>query len=100
MNIIKKRDKKIDEVLGLFIEKNSSIHKGLSTLRIDEIYSQLVGPTIAKYTEKVYLNNKGQLFLYITSAPLKVELTHQKLQLIKLLNENLGMEVVKELKIK
>ena len=41
MNIIRKRDKKLDEVLNAYIEKNPSIHKGLSTLRIDEIYTQL-----------------------------------------------------------
>lgn len=100
MNIIKKRDKPISEVLNQYIEKNPGIHKGLSTLRIDEIYAQLVGPTISRYTEKVYLNNKGQLTIYVTSAPLKAELAHQKLQLIKLLNENLGQEIIKELKIK
>lgn len=100
MNIIRKRDKKLDEVLNAYIEKNPYIHKGLSTLRIDEIYTQLVGPTIAKYTEKVYLNNKGQLFIYVTSAPLKSELNHQKANIIQLLNENLGMEIIKEIKIK
>ncbi|HOY14273.1 MAG TPA: DciA family protein [Saprospiraceae bacterium] len=100
MNIIKKRDKKLDAALSGYLAKNPNIHRGISTVRIEEIYHQMVGDVISRYTEKVYITKKGELHIYVTSAPLKIELLSQKKQLIILLNEALGSEIITDLRIK
>jgi len=56
-------------------------------------WEEIVGKTIAKYTKNVYIKDK-KLFIKIDSAPLKQELHFQKEQLIKLINEEVGEQVI------
>lgn len=49
-------------------------------------WEKLMGPAIAKKTSQIYIRNK-KLYLKLTSAPLKNELSMAKSKLIALLNE-------------
>lgn len=100
MNIIKKRDKPISEVLKMYVRSDDAINKGISTVRIEEIYHRIAGDFVAKYTEKVMLSKTGKLTIYVKSAPLKVELLAQKTTLMERINADLGAAVVTEIMIK
>lgn len=58
-------------------------------------WEKIMGPSIAGRTEKIYIS-KGVLFLQITSAPLRQELILAKTKLIKMLNEEIGENVINE----
>lgn len=58
-------------------------------------WEKIMGPSISGRTEKIYIS-KGVLFLQITSAPLRQELMLAKSKLIKMLNEEIGENVINE----
>ena len=53
MNIIKKRDKSLSEVISQYIREDVKVLKGMSIVRLEEIYHTVVGKTISKYTESI-----------------------------------------------
>ena len=77
----------------------SRLRQGIQSLRIEDIWEEIMGKTIAKYTDKIQIINRT---LYITStvAPLKNELLYQKEKFIERVNEALGEKLVKEVVIK
>lgn len=76
----------------------SRLKQGIQSLRIEDIWEEIMGKTIAKYTDKIKIINHT---LYITStvAPLKNELLYQKEKIIEMVNEALGEKLVKEVVI-
>lgn len=79
---------------------NYSRLKGpVQALQIEEIWEQLMGKTIAKYTDKIQIQGTT-LFIHTSMAPLKQELLFQKDKILQRVNEALGEKVVKEVVIK
>jgi hypothetical protein len=99
MNIIKKRDQKIDKVLKSFIEANKPVKQGFAEIDIDTIYRKHMGPVVSGYTDKIVLK-RDTLYINLKSAALKVELLHNVNSLKKLLNDVLGEDIIQYIKIK
>jgi hypothetical protein len=88
----------LQEAIQQFLQK-SRLKSGIQAVRIEEVWEQLMGKTIAKYTDKIQIIN-GTLFIHTTVAPLKNELLYQKAQIIERVNEAMGEVVIKEVVIK
>ena len=88
----------LQEAIQQFLRK-SKLKTGIQALRIEEIWEEVMGKTIAKYTDKIQIIN-GTLFITTTVAPLKNELLYQKEKIIERVNEALGEKVVKDVIIK
>lgn len=88
----------LQDAIQQFLQK-SRLKSGIQALRIEDIWEDVMGKTIAKYTDKIQIINHT---LYITSsvAPLKNELLYQKEKIIERVNEALGEKLVKEVIIK
>ena len=88
----------LQDAIQQFLQK-SRLKSGIQALRIEDIWEQVMGKTIAKYTDKIQIINHT---LYITSsvAPLKNELLYQKEKIIESVNDALGEKLVKEVVIK
>jgi hypothetical protein len=86
-------DKPIGDVLGEFLNSNKRVGKGYHTVRIEEIWKNHMGPTIAGYTSKLYFKD-GLLKIYLTSAPLKKELLMGKDKIINIINSEAGEDLV------
>ena len=84
----------IGAALKGFIRK-SHLKNGIRAVQIEEIWEQLMGKTIAKYTEKIQIINK-KLFIHTNIGPLKNELQYQKPQIIARVNEAFGEEIITE----
>lgn len=82
----------IGSALKQFISK-SSIKNGLRSVQIEEIWLQLMGNTIAKYTDKIQIVN-STLFIYTAVGPLKNELMYQKDKIMERVNEALGEKII------
>ena len=74
---------------------HSRIKGDIQALRIEEIWEQIMGKTIARYTERIQLFG-DKLIVTTSVAPLKQELLYQKQKIIERVNEALGEKVVKE----
>ncbi len=96
MNIIKKNDKPIADLLKEFVKKSEPVKKAFAVMNIEAIFIEKMGPVVASYTRKIYLRGRV-LYVNIVSAPLKAELQHSKISLIQLMNESLGEDIIQEI---
>jgi hypothetical protein len=97
MNIIKKNDKPINELLQLFIKKNDNIFQGLAILDIESLFREKMGKVVSSYTKEIFL--KGSiLYIHVVSAPLKSELQFSKESLMTFLNKEIGSDMINEIR--
>ncbi len=78
--------------------KQSKLKGYMQAFQIEDVWEQIMGKTIAKYTEKIQIHGHT---LYITTsvAPLKQELLYQKENIIIRVNELFGEKVISEVVI-
>ncbi|HAO46024.1 MAG TPA: DUF721 domain-containing protein [Ferruginibacter sp.] len=88
----------LQDAIKQFLQK-SRLRSGIQAMRIEDIWEELMGKTIAKYTDKIQIIN-STLFITTSVAPLKNELLYQKETIIERINEAMGEKVVKEVIIK
>lgn len=88
----------MQDAIQQFLNK-SRLKSGIQALRVEDVWEEVMGKTIAKYTEKIQVINHT---LYITThvAPLKNELLFQKDKIMERLNEILGEKLVREVVVK
>jgi hypothetical protein len=84
----------IGDAMKGFLRK-SPLRNGIRAVQIEEIWEQLMGKTIAKYTDKIQIIGQ-KLFIHTAVGPLKNELMYQKQQIIDRVNEAFGEKIVSE----
>ncbi|TMM31392.1 DUF721 domain-containing protein [Polaribacter aestuariivivens] len=85
----------IEDLMKTFIKENN-LTKGMQKIKVEETWTQMMGPGIATHTTSVKLQNKT-LVIQLTSSVLREELSYGKEKIIKMINEELGDEVVTKL---
>jgi hypothetical protein len=88
----------IGEALRDFLNK-SKLKSGLRSVQIESIWEEVMGKTIARYTDKLQIIN-NTLFVYTSVGALKQELVYQKPKIIERLNEALHEQVITEIIVK
>jgi hypothetical protein len=88
-------EQSIQDVLKNFISYNK-LQSGIDKVEVKEIWFQLMGNGVANYTEEVELK-KDTLFVKLSSSVLREELMFGREKLIKMINTEIGKEVVKTL---
>ena len=86
------------DALKLFHQK-SRLKGNMQAMQITDIWEQLMGKTIARYTDKIQIINHT-LFIDTSVAPLKNELLFQKEKIIQRVNEALGERLITEIVIR
>jgi hypothetical protein len=85
----------ISDVLKQFIEVNK-LESGMDKIDVEQAWKNLMGNGVNTYTKEVVL--KGTiLYVSLTSAVLREELSYGKDKIIKMINEEMGKEVVKSI---
>lgn len=87
----------IGDAIKKFLNK-SQLKNGIRALQIEELWEQIMGKTIAKYTEKVQIINHT-LIIKTSVGPLKQELMYQKKKIIERVNETMGEQMIREVVI-
>lgn len=85
----------IADVLKEFIQANKLEH-GMDKIDVEQAWKNLMGNGVNTYTQDVILKG-STLYVKLTSAVLREELSYGKQKIITMLNEELRKEVVKEL---
>lgn len=89
---------KLGDALKQFVQ-NSKLKNGIRAAQIEEIWLELMGNTISKYTDKIYIFDQ-KLFIETSVGPLKNELGFQKQQIIERVNEKMGEKIITDVIIK
>lgn len=84
----------IGAVLQQIIQVNK-LQPGMDQIDVKEAWRQLMGNGVNTYTKNVVLKG-STLYVELGSSVLRDELSHGKSKIIKMINEELGREVVKD----
>lgn len=87
----------LDSVLAEWIRENG-LEKPLLEHRVVEQWGEILGKTIARYSRDIEIMD-GMLRVRITNAALRQELFEQRFRLIQKLNDAVGGDVVKDIRL-
>ena len=87
----------LDSVLAEWIRENG-LEKPLLEHRVVEQWGEILGKTIARYSRDIEIKD-GMLRVRITNAALRQELFEQRFRLIQKLNDAVGGDVVKDIRV-
>ena len=90
---LKNISKVIEEVFS-----QKQIRIGINNIKVQDAWKKTMGKNIQKYTFKV-VYRKGTLYVKLKSSVLKEELKYEKHKVIKLINNELGKEYIKDIEI-
>lgn len=84
----------IAEAMRQFLE-GSRIKGGIQSLQIEDAWEEIMGKTIARYTDKIQIIG-DKLIITTHVAPLKNELIYQKEKIKQRVNEALSQKIINE----
>jgi len=76
--------------------KDNKLTKGMHQLSVNDAWGKLMGKGVVSYTNSVTLNGKT-LIVNLKSSVLREELSYGKAKIVKLMNEELGEELILKL---
>ena len=85
----------IKDLLGSYI-KDGGLNKGFQKIHIEEAWGKMMGPGVVSYTEEVKIQNKT-LVVRLSSSGLRDQLSYGKEKIIRMINEEMGEELVTKL---
>ena len=85
----------MQDILKEFIQVNK-LDSGMDKVDVEQAWKNLMGNGVNNYTEEVLLK-RTTLYVKLSSAVLRNELSYGKDKIIKMINEEMGKEVVKSL---
>ncbi|MHA7058017.1 DUF721 domain-containing protein [Aquimarina sp. M1] len=85
----------ISDVLKEFVSENK-LQKGLDKVEVRDVWEQIMGPAINKYTRNVKLDRET-LYIELTSSVLREELSYGKDKIITNINDALGRDLIRKL---
>jgi len=98
MSSRKNNGQSLKEVIGDLL-KAYKLDGRLNEVKLINSWEKVLGKVIAKHTKEMFINKK-KLFVTLDSAALRDELSFAKSKLVKMLNEEAGMEVIDEIVFK
>lgn len=90
-----REESSIQDLLKIFIKENN-LEKGIDNLDVRSAWRNLLGPGIANYTLDILLK-RDILYVALSSPIVREELTYGKSKIIKMINEELGREVITDI---
>jgi hypothetical protein len=84
----------LGDVLKEFIEQNK-LQSGMDKIDVREAWKNLMGNGVNNYTSEIMLKGTT-LYVQLTSAVLREELSYGKEKIVRMINEELKREVVKD----
>lgn len=93
----RKEAQSLDSIIAEWIRANG-LEKPMLEHRVVAHWADILGPTIARYSRDIEVKD-GMLRVRITNAALKQELFEQRFRLIQKLNEAVGGEAIKDIRL-
>lgn len=86
---------KLSEALKDFVSTNK-LQKGLDKVNAREVWNSQMGPAIEKYTTSIKLEG-STLYVQLSSSVLREELSYGKEKIVRMLNAELGKDLITKL---
>jgi hypothetical protein len=85
----------IEELMKDVIKENK-LTKGMHQLSVKDAWSKLMGNGVVSYTQHIELNGKT-LIVNLKSSVLREELSYGKDKIVKMMNEELGENLISKI---
>ena len=85
----------LQDVLKEFVTENK-LETGLDKVQVREAWIKLMGNGINNYTTNIQLK-RDTLYIQLSSSALREELSYGKEKIIKIINEELGKDIVNKI---
>ena len=95
--MFRRKVKPLSEVLGKAL-RDGGLESPLLQKRILAAWDEVVGATVARYTQEKSIRNQT-LFVKISNPALRQDLSMMRTQLVNRLNEHVGSFVISEVRI-
>ncbi|PQJ73254.1 MULTISPECIES: DUF721 domain-containing protein [Polaribacter] len=82
----------VKDLMQFFIKENN-LSKGMQKIKIEETWNKMMGPGVATHTTSVKLQNKT-LVVNLNSSVLREELSYGKDKIVKMMNEEIGDDLI------
>lgn len=86
---------KLSDLLKSFVDENK-LNKGLNEVKVRDVWNNQMGPAIEKYTTQIKLKN-DVLYVQLSSSVLREELSYGREKIIRIMNEEMGEEIIQKL---
>ena len=90
---------RLGEIMQLFWKEHPEFLHKMMDARVQRLWSELCGPTIAQYTTKVYIKNRT-LYVFMSSSVARNEMASMRKQLVIALNKHAGADVLDDVVIR
>ncbi len=90
-----KEESSAEQIIGKLL-KGYQLDKGIDAVEVKNAWFNEMGNGVKSYTREVQFR-KDTLFVSLTSAVLREELSYGKKLIIHKLNESLGKEIIKDI---
>jgi len=87
----------VKEIMHEMLQENK-LQKGIDQVNVKDAWKTVMGKGVYGYTDEVIFKN-NTLFIRLSSAALREELSYGKEKIIAMLNEKLGKAIISKLKL-
>ena len=87
------------ETLRLFWRDNPELYHKMLEARVQRLWGELFGLTVAEATSNIYVKNRV-LYVFMTSSVIRSELLSIRKQMVTTLNEHAGADVIDDIVIR
>ena len=97
--MIRRNTVRVGEILRLFWQDHPELYHQMLEVRIQRLWKELLGPSIAHYTTQIYVKNRV-LYVCISSSVVRTELLSLRKTLVEKLNTQAGASVIDDIVIR
>ena len=97
--MIRRKSEQLKETLRLFWRDNPELYHKMLEARVQRLWGDLFGLTVAEATSNIYVKNKV-LYVFMTSSVIRSELLSIRKQMVTTLNEHAGADVIDDIVIR
>ena len=97
--MIRRPSEQLKDVLRLFWRDNPELYHQMLEARIERLWGELFGSTVAQATSNIYVKNRV-LYVSMTSSVVRSEMLAIRKRLVTTLNKHAGSDVIDEVVIR
>ena len=97
--MIRRKSEQLRETLRLFWRDNPELYHKMLEARVQRLWGELFGLTVAEVTSNVYVKNRV-LYVFMTSSVVRSELLSMRKRLVATLNKHAGSDVIDDIVIR
>ena len=97
--MIRRPSEQLKDVLRLFWRDNPELYHQMLEARVERLWGELFGTSVAKATSNVYIKNRV-LYVSLTSSVIRSEMLVIRKRIVETLNNHAGSDVIDEVVIR